>query len=97
VARLPVRRLRLRLASLRRLSVRRLWLLLEMGTLPRLLKGTLRSNPVDNKKPRPAWAAGASMLSVLVCRLNGQLTFRPNAQRESIGELMVRLSDHRSS
>ena len=49
VRRLPVRRLRLGLASLRRLSLRRLWLLLVMGTLPRLLKGTLRSSPTLDK------------------------------------------------
>jgi hypothetical protein len=41
---LPVRR-RLRLATLRWLWLRRLWLLRLMGTLPHLLKGTLRSNP----------------------------------------------------
>ena len=49
--RLPVRwrwPLRLRLARLRWLWLRRLWLLLFMGTLPHLLKGTLRSNLVDD-------------------------------------------------
>jgi hypothetical protein len=33
----------LRLARLRRLPLRWLWLLLAVGPLPRLLKGTLRS------------------------------------------------------
>ena len=42
VARLPLRWVRLWLAALRRLWLRRLWLLLVMGTLPRLLKGHYR-------------------------------------------------------
>ena len=52
---LPVRR-RLRLATLRWLWLWGLWLLLLMGTVPRLLKGTLR--PEDNKSPSQHCATG---------------------------------------
>ena len=54
--------LRLRLARLRWLWLRRLWLLLVMGTLRHLLKGTLRSNPQDDKAPASiARLAGAQL------------------------------------
>ena len=78
--RLPVRRrwpLRLRLARLRWLWLRRLWLLLVMGTLPHLLKGTLRSNPEHNKSPSQPCAAGRGPTVLAVPTERGQLVFAP--------------------
>jgi len=62
--------LRLRLAPLRRLWLRRLWLLLVMGTLPHLLKGTLPFDPMCNKDPSQHCVAGRGP-TVLVCPPNG--------------------------
>jgi hypothetical protein len=74
--RLPVRR-RLRLARLRWLWLRRLWLLLVMGTLRHLLKGTLRSNPEHNKSPSQPCATGRGPTVLAVPTERGQLVLAP--------------------
>jgi len=52
---------RLRLATLRRLSLRRLRLLLVLGTLPRLLKGMRLQSRCSKKSPgQPRRLAGPS-------------------------------------
>ena len=67
--------LRLRLASLRRLWLRRLRLLCVMGTLPHLLKGTLR--PEHNKSPSQHCATGRGLTVLTVPTERGQLVFTP--------------------
>ena len=67
--------LRLRLARLRRLPVRRLWLLLAVGTLPRLLKGTLR--PEHNKSPSEHCNWPGPNSASCAHRNGGQLVFAP--------------------
>jgi hypothetical protein len=60
--RLPLRRLRVRLARLWRLWLRRLWLLRVLGTLPHLLKGALVQIPSTIKAPASiARLAGAQL------------------------------------
>jgi hypothetical protein len=74
---LPVRR-RLRLATLRWLWLRRLWLLLLMGTVPRLLKGTLHSNPEHNK-PQPALRDWPGPNRASGAHRKGAISIRPDA------------------
>jgi hypothetical protein len=57
--RVPLRWLRMRLAWLRWLWLRRLRLLLAMGPLPHLLKGTQYKAPAT-------WAAGATLLALRI-------------------------------
>jgi hypothetical protein len=60
--RLPLRSLRVRLARLWRLWLRRLWLLRVLGTLPHLLKGALVQIPSTIKAPASiARLAGAQL------------------------------------
>jgi hypothetical protein len=73
---LPVRR-RLRLATLRWLWLWGLWLLLLMGTVPRLLKGTLRSNPEHYKSPSQHCATGRGPTVLAAPTERGQLVFAP--------------------
>ena len=72
---LPVRR-RLRLATLRWLWLWGLWLLLLMGTVPRLLKGTLR--PEDNKSPSQHCATGRGRCASGAHR-TGAISIRPHS------------------
>ena len=74
--RLPLRR-RLWLARLRRLSLRWLWLLRSVGTLPRLLKGTIRSNtrPISSGQHR---ATGRGPTVLAVPAESGLISNRPN-------------------
>jgi hypothetical protein len=84
--RLPLWPLRLRLARLRWLWLRRLWLLRFMGTLPHLLKGTLRSNPEHNKSPSQYCATGRGPTVLAVPTERGAISIRPTAWRESIAD-----------
>jgi hypothetical protein len=82
--RLPVRR-RVRLAPLRRLWLRWLWLLLPMGPLQHLL--TAHSlNPEHNKSPSQHCETGRGPTVLAVPTERGANTIRPNAERESIAE-----------